>query len=191
RVYLMKKACEGVLNSNLFIDSGKPSITLNSVRKNREVCRTNRCGNYGRNLACPPFLGNYDVCVSSIDYYDIADLFTQTFEGTGSDKVRVREIVGEFQDTCRNIMVTMRRNGFDVMTLTVGGCNYCKRCAALDGQKCRYPEMVTLPISGYGIDISEYVHSIGGNFTFGDKEITLYCVFLTKLKEDVALGIDK
>ncbi|MCQ2056359.1 MAG: DUF2284 domain-containing protein [archaeon] len=181
RICLLKKLCKDISNSNLFVDVVKPNIILNSIRKNREICKTNRCGNYGRNLTCPPFLGDADVCISEISRYNIADVLTQTFEDVDfRNKSYVKKIIGGFQDTCRSVMTDMRRNGFDVIALSVGGCNYCERCSALDDKKCRYPEMRIFSISGYGIDMAEYIRDIGGDFTFRDGEITLYCIFLTK-----------
>ncbi|MCQ2086202.1 MAG: DUF2284 domain-containing protein [archaeon] len=181
RTRLLKKLCKDISNSNLFVDVVKPKITLNSIKKNREICKTNRCGNYRRNLTCPPFLKDAAICISEIDRYNVVDVLTQTFEDIDlQNKDSVKKIIDGFQDTCRSIMTAMRRDGFDVMALSVGGCNYCERCFALDDKKCRYPEMRIFSISGYGVDMTEYVRDIGGDFTFRDGEITLYCILLTK-----------
>ena len=97
-----------------------------------------------------------------------------------SDSTAVDRMMNGFRETCRDVMIGCRKAGFDVIAFADGPCSYCKECAFAKGKKCCHPEMQVPSVSGYGIDMTEYMKSIGIEFTFSKDSVTLYGVILFK-----------
>lgn len=156
-----------------------PRITYKSLGTNRMLCRQNRCGNYNRSWTCPPNCGSEEYCIERVSSYRDADVVIQTFSDVDfSDSAYVERILTEFRETCRKVMIGCREAGFDVMALADGPCSYCKVCAAESGKKCMHPEMQVPSVSGYGVNMTEYIAEIGEKFEFAKDRATFYGIIL-------------
>ena len=158
-----------------------PKITYASIEKNRSLYRTNMCGHYNHSWTCPPNCGSAEFCLERIYSYKDCDVVMKTYRNVDfSDNVAVDKMMNGFRDTCREVMIGCRKMGFDVMSFADGPCSYCKECAFIKGKKCYHPDMQVPSVSGYGINMTEYMKSIGIEFSFSKDSVTLYGVILFK-----------
>ena len=156
-----------------------PKVTYASVAKNRMLCRTNTCGNYNTSWTCPPNCGSSEYCIEKINSYKDADIIMKKYTDVDfSDKEMVDGMMNGFRDICRDVMIRCRKEGFDVIAFADGPCSYCKECAFTKGKKCYHPEMQVPSVSGYGIDMTSYMNSVGIEFSFSEDSVTLYGVLL-------------
>ncbi|MBQ8179561.1 MAG: hypothetical protein IJ026_03840 [Candidatus Methanomethylophilaceae archaeon] len=143
----------------------------------RSKCEENLCGCYGTNWACPPGFS-----------MDIADLYGRTdyvlvVHRTFCLDVQDQEVVEatchEMQKIVRIMSRELRSNGLDCMGFADGGCKYCGVCAY--PEPCRFPDMMTPSVSSLGLDLKDYLGSMGEPFYFSDTCMTLYgLIFILK-----------
>lgn len=168
---------------NIIANVRTPVISLSSVKKNRELCAKNICGNYGKSHTCPPLLWSAEECISKVDSYERADVVTRTYTCVDlKNRNLMMRITSDFQSTVRDIMHIVRKEGYDCFALADGPCNFCERCSALDGKNCIHPEEQIPSVSGYGVDMASYIASIGRRFEFKENEVTFYGIILTNNK---------
>ena len=158
-----------------------PAVTLEDVIKNRKLCEKNLCGNYNKSWTCPPNCDSEERCVKKMSEYRDADVLSIRYENLDfKDREDIEKKMSDFQDFCRRIMIDCRKNGIETLALADGKCNFCKKCALLDGKPCKSPEMQIAPISAHGIDMERYLNSEGESFRFEKDAMTLYAIFLFK-----------
>ena len=167
--------------SKIIPNVAPPLITDATISNNRELCKKNLCGNYGKSHTCPPLLWSAECCISKVDSYERADVITRTYHDVDfKDDDLMKNITSDFQMTVRKIMHSVKNEGYECFALADGPCNFCIRCSALDGKECTHPEEQVPSVSGYGVDMTSYIRSIGRTFEFRDNEVTFYGIFLTK-----------
>jgi len=158
-----------------------PKVTYKSVQKNRMLCRTNQCGCYNSSWTCPPNCGTEEFCIERIGSYKESDVIMKRYDNVDfSNKEMVDSMMNGFREICRDVMIGCRKAGFDVIAFADGPCSYCKECAFVKGKKCYHPDMQVPSVSGYGINMTEYMKSIGIEFSFSKDSVTLYGVILFK-----------
>lgn len=158
-----------------------PRSDTETAERFRDICRTNKCGNYGVSWTCPPAVGPLEQCLEQMGSYDnavISKMFFGNIDiGNGS---QLKEIADKHQRSCREVMWMFRDEGFDTLVLTDGACNYCERCTYPDGEPCRHPEQRIPSVSGYGIDMGKYIPESGLEFQFSNDSVTFYGIVLFK-----------
>jgi len=150
----IKEQCKLLKADNVaVIDVDKISIR----QELRDMCKSNVCGRYGTNWACPPAVGEIDKVKSEINEYAKA-LVIQTisqledsfdFEGMLEAKKAHKATFIEIFNTIKQMYPKHH-----MMGLSAGGCEFCERCTYLDNKPCRFPEELIPPIEGYGIDVT-------------------------------------
>lgn len=146
--------------------------------KFRKICETNRCGTYNTSWTCPPAVGPVDECIDAMHGYDDCIIVTKTFEDVDmNDSASLKRMADIHQSGCRRIKHAFMDEGFDVLALTDGACNFCGSCTYPDAP-CRSPEEKVPSVSGYGIDMGEYIPKSGLEFSFEKDRITFYGLML-------------
>ena len=157
-----------------------PRSTLESALKFRKLCETNKCGTYNKSWTCPPGIGKPEDCVKKLEDYDNAVIVTNTFRNLNMDDLEgLKKMMKSHQDLCRDVKEMFQKEGFDELTLTDGACTYCKKCTYPD-KECKHPTKKVPSVSGFGIDMGEYIPSVGLTFEFKNDEATLYGLILFK-----------
>ena len=73
------------------------------------------------------------------------------------------------EDLTTEVAGFLREQGYETFTLSTESCDYCKRCAYLDGKPCRFPEHMHPCLESHGVVVSEIVekehmeYNLGGN----------------------------
>ncbi len=178
---VLKSLTKDLKNCKIISNVNVPVVTMNDIITNRKLCEKNLCNNYGISWVCPPNCESGESCIEKLSKYSSADVLSVRYENLDFKNVKqIHEIMADFQNLCRDIMIECRKEGFDVLALADGKCNICKKCGVVDKIPCRHPDMVVAPISANGIDMKKYLNSIGEDFVFEKDAATLYGIFLFK-----------
>ena len=160
--------------------AASPRSDLESALKFRKLCEMNKCGTYNASWTCPPAVGKPEDCVKRLEDFEKALIVTNTFRDLDmNDFEGMKKMMKSHQDLCRDVKKMFQKEGFEELTLTDGACTYCKKCTYPD-RECKHPGMKVPSVSGFGIDMSEYIHSAGLEFEFKKDEATLYGLILFK-----------
>ena len=123
----------------------------------REMCAVNKCHAYNTNWSCPPGCGTVAECQERVNQYETG-LIVQT---TGQ-----LEDVFDFepmQETAKihgeHFVAFLKQlhqeyPELDVLPLGTGECMNCKECTYPDAP-CRFPDLMSSPMEGYGMVISD------------------------------------
>lgn len=160
------------------VKSKPPAVTAHSMSECRRLCKDNKCGTYNVNWGCPQGAGTEEECIGLVKQYAKAVIIYQRIENVDiHDSELVSSYSYEHQGLCRRMANAMREAGYrDVLPLSNGGCGYCGTCAYPN--PCRYPPQMVPSVSAFGINMDEYINSLGLNFAFEDRAFTLYGVIL-------------
>ena len=149
----------------------------------RDMCKSNVCGRYGTNWACPPAIGELEEGRKKINQftkalviqtiYQLEDSFD--FEGMMEAKKVHKEIFEEITDAIKTMYP-----GINSMGLTAGGCEYCKTCTYLENKPCRFPDKLIPPIEGYGIDVTDLANTSGIPYNNGPHTVSYMSAVLLK-----------
>jgi len=140
-------------------------------------CRENVCGQYDTNWGCPPgFSAHVEEFYSECDY---VLLVRRTFCLDVKDEEVVKATTAEMQRITRMMMLELRDNGIRCKAFADGGCRYCGVCSY--PEPCKFPEMFMPSVSSLGLNIGNYLESLGEPFAFSDDCVTLYgMIFVAK-----------
>ena len=137
-------------------------------------CEKNTCGNFGKNYGCPPLAGSEEErklrVLSHRDAFVISKIvsFTSRKEMQNSTELlnRIhRELRQEFEDE-------------DVLIMGPGPCTVCKKCSAIDGLPCRYPEKTQYSLEGSGIDVVRMSKELNMTYNAGGGRIGFFSLVL-------------
>ena len=138
----------------------------------REMCKADRCGNYGKNWACPPAGGSYEECREKVLAYDKGVVFNKVSNLKNSyDWQGMVRAIEEFRTLCLAVRDRANEALEDAWVLSGGGCNHCKKCTYPD-EPCRFPDMLIEPTEGQGIVVNRLAEAAGVNYISGKDTVT-------------------
>ena len=135
----------------------------------RTICKQ-ECERYGTTWACPPAVGTLEECAARIHSYKSGIFFSSVAEV--SDLMNMEEMLSTrdaHEELTCEVAKFLQGEGFETFTLSTESCDYCERCAYLDGKPCRFPEHMHPCLESYGVVANEIVereqmeYNLGGN----------------------------
>ena len=123
----------------------------------RLKCRLNVCGQYGRNLMCPPHVWEVADTAAAINRYTFALLAQIT---APADMAESRQVFDREKTNMNEIIVALEREAFRLgfslaMGLSAGHCQLCAVCAGVEGGRaCRRPDRARPSMEATGIDVT-------------------------------------
>jgi len=142
----------------------------------RKACEANICGNYGKNLTCPPAIGTPEELIE---------------RAKGYSRILVIQTVSQLEDSfdIEGIEAAQNRHSelseeigklFDVphLQLGAGGCPVCERCAGFDGEPCRYPDRAVASLEAYCINVAKLAALVGMKYINGPNTVTFFTGYL-------------
>ena len=135
----------------------------------RTICRE-ECERYGSSWACPPAVGELPECEKKIHSYPDAVFFSSVAEV--SDIMNMEEMLSTrmaHERLTEKVRDFLEGEGYETFTLSTESCDFCKSCAYLDGEPCRFPEHMHPCLESYGVVVNEIVereqmeYNLGGN----------------------------
>ena len=70
--------------------------------------------------------------------------------------------------------------GYETFTLSTESCDFCERCAYLDGKPCRFPEHMHPCLESYGVVVSEIVEKEAMEYNLGGNTILWFSMVLIR-----------
>ena len=144
----------------------------------RWICE-HECPMYGSTWACPPGVGSMECCMAKCRSYKNCLMISTIVEV--EDIANLEETLATRPDheavtnQVRDIMVSL---GADPYVLSTEACAICERCAILDKQPCRHPELMHPCVESHGINVVPMLESHGLEFQFGANVVTWISLFL-------------
>lgn len=157
----IKKECMQLDANNVAIIDVKEIVFRQELR---DMCKSNVCGRYGTNWACPPAIGEFEEAKLKVEKYDKAIVVQTVYKLEDSfDFEGMIEAKSAFQKAFYNISAKMKEmhTQFESMSLGAGGCEYCEKCTYIENEPCRFPDKPVNPIEGYGIDVTALANTSG------------------------------
>ncbi len=166
-----KEVAASVLPDGIEIaEWGFPEHSEESFLRARSLCKENKCGSYGTSWGCPP---GCDLSVGKISgRFSRVGVFKRRYVVDLGDKDAIERMGEETQTSVRNVVIALRKEGYDCMGFSDGGCRYCGVCAY--PEPCRFPEMLVPSISVLGLDLKGYMASNGEELRFEKGSVTMY-----------------
>lgn len=140
----------------------------------RWICQ-HECPMYGKSWACPPGVGEVDVCREKCQSYAsclMVGTITET-ENIASleETLKTRP---EHEAITNQVRDMLREQGIEPYILSTEACAECERCAILDGMPCRMPERMHPCVESHGINLIPTLEENGLDFQFGGNIVTWY-----------------
>jgi len=155
----------------------------------REMCRQNRCGQYGKNYTCPPHTKEIDAWSKEICSFSHGIIFTKAYPREDSFDI---ESIMEGGMAFNKTVIKMREDLIHIfqdkkiLFLGAGPCVVCKRCACLDNEPCRFPDRAVTSVEACGIEVIRLCRDLGVRYNNGEKSVTYIGLILnTNKKGDV------
>ena len=140
----------------------------------RDYCVENKCGNYGSNYMCPPYIGTVDETKSRLakflrgvlfQYVRIVDV-RNDYAGVMQTKVDFHEKVLRMEEFYINKGITL------VWGMMGGSCGLCEVCGAGSGKPCPYPDKARMSLESIAIDVVSLLDKLGLDSKFHHDKIT-------------------
>ncbi len=145
----------------------------------RQLCKDNRCGKYNRNYGCPPYVGTPEEVIAKAKQYENALVMQTVSELEDSYDVEGMAEAGARHNRMSRVIAEKMKEAYpDSILLAAGGCTKCERCAALDGEPCRFPEKVLPSLSSYCINVAQTAGKCGMKYINGVNTVTYFSVVL-------------
>ena len=123
----------------------------------RAMCAADRCGQYGKNWACPPACGSLAQAAAAME--SLARQHKKSFQG--------------FARQARLLHP-------DCLALTAGACTLCARCTC-PTRPCRYPSKRLTSMEAYGLWVSDICQKSGLPYNYGPQTLTYTsCVLIAE-----------
>ena len=138
----------------------------------RWICE-HECPMYGTSWACPPAVGSLDSCAGKCRGYENCLLISTIVEV--EDIANLEQTLATRPDheaVTNEVRDIMRELGTEPYVLSTEACAICERCAVLDGQPCRHPEIMHPCVESHGINVVPILESLGLEFQFGANVVT-------------------
>lgn len=128
------------------------------------------CPEYGNNWSCPPEVPDAASFVGNYRYAQVIGLKVIYEEWVRREAVlspkreeQLRgQTYGEAKKKLLYALLALEKEVPGSLTIMVGKCELCQRCARLDGEKCRHPERMRYSYSGLGFDLGRVAEEILG-----------------------------
>ncbi|MGI6011763.1 MAG: DUF2284 domain-containing protein [Ruminococcus sp.] len=145
----------------------------------RKACEANYCGNYGRNYACPPNVGEPEELIREAKSYAKALVFqTVTQIEDSYDIEGMMEAAENHSKTADKIEKMVSQYYPEYLQLTAGKCDRCKVCAQITGEPCRMPQKAISSVEAYCMNCSQLAAASGMLYINGQNTVTYFGMFL-------------
>ena len=148
------------------------AVSLRPRAEVREMCAADRCGQYGKNWACPPACGSLDYAAKRLSSYHTGLLVQTCAQMDGDFDAEAIAAAGkkhraDFETLARQLRLLEP----DCLPLTAGCCTLCRQCTYPD-RPCRFPKKRHSSMEAYGLLVSEVCRDAGLPYYYGPGTLT-------------------
>ena len=127
----------------------------------RKYCEDNLCGNFGKNLSCPPACGTPEDMKKRTEAYETAWIFQTIAEVDWHDAKALKAVRDSHNARSRKLLNRLREEGVAGLAMLAGPCAACEICAGAEGKPCRFPEQQISCISAYCMSAEKMAEEAG------------------------------
>lgn len=140
----------------------------------RALCYENKCGNYGSNYTCPPYVGSTEENKIKLCIFQSGLLLQYTKEmDVKNNKEGVLQTKVDFHQKMLRMEELMAQRGVRLMWGMIGGnCGLCDVCKARTNEPCPYPDKARMSLEAIAIDVLELLDKLGLDNKFRADRIT-------------------
>ena len=145
---------------------------LRFLEEVRDMCRADKCGNYGRLWTCPPACGTLDEIRARTGRFawgivlQTTEFMEDEFDG---------EAIENAQETQRERFTEycgfLRDAGEDFFPMGSGGCGQCGTCTFPDAP-CRFPDKAFPSMEACGLLVTDVCRIAGTPYYYGKNTVT-------------------
>jgi predicted metal-binding protein len=147
----------------------------------RNYCTANYCGSYGKNYACPPYVGDVKEVIAKAKSYNKALIFQTVSKVEDSyDFEGMAEAAEKHSKVAQRIDEELKKEYDGYLQLTAGGCNLCPVCAQVENKPCRMPEKAVSSLEAYCMNVVTLAELCNMNYINGQNTVTYFGAFLFK-----------
>ncbi len=148
--------------------------SLEFSQRVRHVCKSD-CPMYAKSWACPPAVGEVEVCRERCLGYERCLLIGTVTECDDISNLELTLATRQAHERITDEVADLfRQQGIQPFILSTEACAVCARCAYLDGQPCRQPGRMHPCIESHGINLIPALERMGLAFQYGENIITWY-----------------
>ncbi len=145
----------------------------------RRYCQVNYCGNYGKNYACPPSVGDEKQLIAKAKNYKKALVFQTVAQIEDSlDLEGMKEAELRHSKIAAKINQHIKKQFDDYLQLTAGKCAVCPVCAQIENEPCRFPDKAISSLEAYCMNVSTLAKLCSMNYINGKDTVTYFGAFL-------------
>ncbi len=170
-LFIIKEKKEGLGIHEFGFMNTKELIFSQAVH---DMCKDNRCGNYGKTWACPPAVGTIDECRENILKYDSVFVFTTIFQLEDSFDYEGMLKGKKWHDQVSSRVTALWKEHLDdFLALTNEGCYKCKECT-YPNAPCRFPDELYPSVEAYGVEVYPLSLSAKVKYNNGPNTVTYF-----------------
>ena len=146
--------------------------TIDLLPEVRDMCKANTCHMYGKNWCCPPGVGTLEQCRERLEKYENGILvqtvgqLEDALDGEG-----MMETEAAHKEHFDNMRERLLARYPKMLSIGSGCCTRCSRCTYPDAP-CRFPDMLSYPMEGLGMIVSEVCIDNGLKYNYGAGTLT-------------------
>jgi predicted metal-binding protein len=140
----------------------------------RAFCLENKCGNYGGNYMCPPYVGSLEEIRVKLQKFQHGVLlqYSKSLDVKGN-KEDVRQTKVDFHNKILQIEEFLSGTRVDRAWGLIGGsCGLCDTCKATVSEPCLYPDKARTSLEAIGVDVLGLLDRFGLDSQFHIDKIT-------------------
>lgn len=158
-----------------------PTSEFVFVPKYRAYCEENRCGNYGKNYACPPYCGTVEEMHQRTNGYAWAlVLKSDHVVKNALDGAETKELKKMHNTLTRELTKRLREENLieDGLSIMAGPCNFCPVCKMRSGEPCPFETKRFSCLSAYCIDVGHLASSAGMALSWDMNRVSFFSMYL-------------
>ncbi len=167
--YLMLRLAEEVGFSHFGLFQ---TDTLSFRQDVRDMCRSGRCGSYGKRWTCPPYCGTLSESAEKAKRFNTGIILQMT--GTMEDDFDfecMKQTEQEVKNKLADFVQRLSEKNISCLPMSAGTCTNCVECTCPD-RPCRFHEEAFTSMEAYGLMVNDICVSANVQYNYGPKTIT-------------------
>jgi predicted metal-binding protein len=146
----------------------------------RDMCRADRCRQYGKNWRCPPGCGSIEDAAAEAARYSYG-IIVQTvgLMEDDFDYETIQDTSVKHKNNFASLVSHLKTRYSDILPMGAGTCGICETCTYPDAP-CRFPDKSISSMEAYGLWVSKVCELSGVPYNNGKSTITYTSCYLLK-----------
>jgi len=141
-----------------------------------DICKSNTCGQFGRNFMCPPDVGEVSLLMEKVRayphvlIYQTVSQLEDSFDWEGMQAAGKHHV--QLSQRLKAELTPFLPQGS--LHLSRGGCGLCEVCAKTEDLPCRFPADAMPSVESHGVDVYNTVKDTPLKYINGPNTVTFF-----------------